>query len=97
MFRRRQADHNRRRTGKTASREEERRGKRRDRRISLFERRNRNMDRRQGYDEFWMRDLGSGGGGQEKQFSSWIPGLCFCCARNDEMYPPGFSFPPCSG
>ncbi len=54
MFRRRQADHDRRRTGKTASREEERRGKRRDRRISLFERRNRNMDRRQGYDEFWM-------------------------------------------
>lgn len=53
MFRRRQADHDR-RTGKTASREEERRGKRRDRRISLFERRNRNMDRRQGYDEFWM-------------------------------------------
>ena len=54
MFRRREADFDRRRTQKPVSREEERRGKRRDRRISLFERRHRNMDRRQGYDKFWM-------------------------------------------
>ena len=54
MFGRRQADSSRRRLRKSISREEERRGSSGDRRFSLFERRGRNMDRRQGYDEFWI-------------------------------------------
>ena len=54
MFRRRQTEAERRRLQKPVSNEEEKRGKRNDRRISLYERRHRNMDRRRAYDEFWM-------------------------------------------
>ena len=54
MFRRRQADVDRRRIRKPVSEEIEKRGNMGDRRTSLFERRHRYMDRRQGFDEFWM-------------------------------------------
>ena len=54
MFGRRQTDDDRRRSRDPVSREDEKRGHRIDRRTSLFERRQRNMDRRRTYDEFWM-------------------------------------------
>lgn len=54
MLKRRQAKVQRRRIRKPVSKEEERRGNMGDRRTSLFERRQRNMDRRQGYDKFWI-------------------------------------------
>ncbi len=54
MFRRKQTDGERRRIRKPVSREEEKRDNRSNRRTSLFERRQRYMDRRQGYDKFWM-------------------------------------------
>ena len=54
MVRRRQADDDRRSKRRSVEREPNRRGKRVDRRTSLFERRQRNMDRRRAYDEFWM-------------------------------------------
>ena len=54
MFRRRQADVDRRRIRKPVSEEIEKRGNMGNRRTSLFERRHRYMDRRQGFDELWM-------------------------------------------
>ena len=54
MFERRQAEDDRRQTGDVVTKEDEKRGSRKDRRSSLFERRQRNMDRRRSYDEFWM-------------------------------------------
>ena len=54
MSGRRQTGGDRRRILKPKSPDEERRGRRTDRRISLYERRQRYMDRRQVYDEFWM-------------------------------------------
>ncbi len=54
MFRRRQAYGERRLMRKPVPKEKERRDNMGDRRTSLFERRHRYMDRRQGFDEFWM-------------------------------------------
>jgi len=54
MFGRRNAEKDRRRLRVPLSPEEDKRERTGDRRTSLFERRQRNMDRRRAYDAFWM-------------------------------------------